>query len=60
MRKSRAATSSDCSTRVSRIRSSSASMSTMAGTVTSVLTAARDANGPAPRRMSNPAPAPYV
>ncbi len=31
---------------------------TMAGTVTSVLTAARAENGPAPRRMSKPAPAP--
>ena len=35
-------------------------MSWMAGTVTSVLTAARAENGPAPRRMSKPAPAPYV
>ena len=29
-----------------------------ADTVTSVFTAARTANGPVPRRMSNPAPAP--
>ena len=48
------------STGASRIRSSSASVSRTAGTVTSVLTAARALNGPAPRRMSNPAPAPYV
>ena len=48
------------STGVSRMRSSSASVSRTAGTVTSVFTAARAVNGPAPRRMSNPAPAPYV
>ena len=36
------------------------SISRMAGTVTSVFTAARAANGPAARRRSNPAPAPYV
>ena len=35
-------------------------MSSSAGTVTSVFTAARAANGPRPRRMSKPAPAPYV
>ncbi len=60
MRKSRAASSSDDSTGCSRIRLSSASVSSVAATVTSVFTAARAANGPAPRRRSNPAPAPYV
>ena len=54
----RGARARDASTVVSRIRSSSASVSMTAGTVTSVLTAARALNGPAPRRMSNPALAP--
>ena len=58
MRKSRAAASSASLTFVSRIRVSSASVSRIAGTVTSVLTAARAANGPAPRRISKPALAP--
>jgi len=47
-------------TSVSRIRFNSLSASDMAGTVTAVWTAVRTPNGPAPRRMSNPAPTPYV
>jgi hypothetical protein len=47
-------------TAVSRIRRSSLIDSAMAGTVAAVWTAVRTENGPAPRRMSNPAPMPYV
>ena len=59
-RKSRADRSSASVTSSSRMRASSLSVSVIAGIVTSVLTAARAANGPDPRRRSKPAPAQYV
>ena len=58
IRKSRAAVSSASVTGSSRIRSSSVRNSAIAGTVTSVFTAARAVNGPRPRRRSKPALAP--